>query len=125
MIAGIIAGHVLAAIGVGPIFTLPLLADSPAALRAVLILLRFGAGLTLITGIWLWVAIAPGHPAWLLLSVALYAVVIALIAVGLAPGAHASSTDARSVRRVRIVGIASSFLTLCIAALMVLRPDVS
>ena len=125
MIAAIIAGHVLAAIGVGPIFTLPLLANAPAALRAVLVLLRFGAGLTLLTGIWLWVDMSLGHPAWLILSVALYAAVIALIAVGLAPAEHASSVDPRLRRRVRLVGVASSVLTLCIAGLMVLRPGES
>jgi hypothetical protein len=125
MIAAIIAGHVLAAIGVGPIFTLPLLANAPAALRAVLVLLRFGAGLTLLTGIWLWVDMSLGHPAWLILSVALYAAVIALIAVGLAPAEHASSVDPRLRRRVRLVGVASSLLTLCIAGLMVLRPGLS
>jgi hypothetical protein len=108
-----------------PDLHVPLLSNAPEALRAVLLLLRFGAGLTFITGICLWVAIRPGHPAWLLLSVSLYAAVIALIAVVLEPAANASFDNPRLGRRVRMVGVASSLLTLCIAALMVLRPGES
>lgn len=121
MMAAVLLGHVLAAIGVGPIFTLPLLADAPAALRAVLVLLRFGAGATLVSGILLWIVFNPGHPIWLVLSVALYVVVIATIAFVLEPAANRS--DEPGMRcRIRAAGIASSALTVCIAALMVLRP---
>ena len=46
--ATILLCHVLAAIGVGPIFTLPFLANTHTAPHAVLVLLRFGAGATLL-----------------------------------------------------------------------------
>jgi hypothetical protein len=65
--ATVLLCHVLAAIGVGPIFTLPFLANTPTALHAVLVLLRFGAGATLLSGILLWVVLKPVHPLWLYL----------------------------------------------------------
>jgi hypothetical protein len=49
--ATVLLCHVLGAIGVGPIFTLPFLAKTPTALHAVLVLLRFGAGATLVSGV--------------------------------------------------------------------------
>ena len=77
--ATVLLCHVLGAIGVGPIFTLPLLAKTPTALHAVLVLLRFGAGVTLVSGILLWVVLKPGHPLWLDVSSALFFAVIVLI----------------------------------------------
>ncbi len=73
--ATVLVCHVLGAIGVGPIFTLPFLANTPAALHAVLVLLRFGAGATLLSGILLWVVLKPDHPLWLYLSSALFVTV--------------------------------------------------
>jgi hypothetical protein len=116
--------HVLGAIGVGPIFTLPFL-KTPTALHAVLVLLRFGAGATLVSGILLWIVLKPGHPLWLYLSSALFFAVIALIAVVLEPAINRSSDEPKMRGRVRWAGIASSALVLCIAALMVLRPGES
>ena len=118
-----LACHVLAAIGVGPIFTLPLLANTPTALHAVLVLLRFGAGATLLSGILLWVVLKPVHPLWLYLSSALFLAVIASIAFVLAPAASAVSEKVELRSRIRWAGIAGSGLTLSIAALMVLRPN--
>jgi hypothetical protein len=123
--ATVLLCHVLAAIGVGPIFTLPFLANTPTALHAVLVLLRFGAGATLLSGILLWVVLKPVHPLWLYLSSALFLAVIASIAFVLAPAAKRISDEPEMRGRVRWVGIASSALTLCIAALMVLRPGES
>ena len=102
--------HVLAAIGVGPIFTLPFFANTPTALHAVLILLRFGAGATL-------------HPLWLYQSSALFLAVIASIAFVLAPAVNRISDEPEMRGRVRSAGVASSALVLCIAALMGLRPS--
>ncbi len=123
--ATILVCHVLAAIGVGPIFTLPFLATTPSALHAVLVLLRFGAGATLLSGILLWVAIKPDHPLWLYVSLALFGAVIVAIAVVVAPAASRVSDEPQMRDRVRWAGIASSALTLGIAALMVLRPGQS
>jgi len=123
MFALVLVCHVLAAIGVGPIFTLPLLANAPAALRAVLILLRVGAGITLVSGIVLWVVLKPGHAVWLYGSLALFLLVVAAITLVIAPAAKAVSETPELRRRIRLAGIASSALTLCIAALMVLRPN--
>ena len=123
--ATVLLCHVLAAIGVGPIFTLPFLANTPTALHAVLVFLRFGAGASLVSGILLWVALKPVHPLWLYLSSALFFVVIASIAFVLAPAANRISDEPEMRGRVRWAGIASSALTLCIAALMVLRPGES
>lgn len=120
--AAVLACHVLAAIGVGPIFTLPFLADTPTALHAVLVLLRFGAGTTLVSGILLWVVIKPGHPLWLYLSSTLFLVLIASIAFVLAPAANAVSEKPELRSRIRWTGIAASALTLSIGTLMVLRP---
>ena len=113
----------LAAIGVGPIFTLPLLANAPAALRAVLILLRFGAGLTLVSGIALWVVLKPVHPSWLYVSLALFLLIVAAITLVIYPAANAVSEKPELRRRIRWAGIAASGLTLSIGALMVLRPN--
>ncbi len=123
--ATVLLCHVLGAIGVGSIFTLPLLTKTPAALHAVLVLLRFGAGATLVSGILLWVVLKPGHPLWLYLSSALFFAVIALIAVVLEPAINRSSDELKMRGRIRWAGIASSALVLCIAALMVLRPGES
>ena len=123
MYATVLLCHVLAAIGVGPIFTLPFLANTPTALKAVLVLLRFGAGATLLSGILLWVALKPVHPLWLYLSSASFFVVIASIAFVLSPAADRISDEPEMRGRVRSVGLASSALTLGIAALMVLRPS--
>jgi len=123
MFAVVLLCHVLAAIGVGPIFTLPLLANAPAALRAVLILLRFGAGLTLVSGIALWVALKPVHPSWLYVSFALFLLIVAAITLVINPAANAVSEKPELRRRIRWAGIAASALTLSIGALMVLRPN--
>jgi hypothetical protein len=123
--ATVLLCHVLGAIGVGPIFTLPFLAKTPTALHAVLVLLRFGAGATLVSGILLWVVLKPGHPFWIYLSSALFLAVIALIAFVLAPAVDRVSDEPEMRGRVRWAGIASSALVLCIAALMVLRPGES
>ena len=123
--ATVLLCHVLGAIGVGPIFTLPFLVKTPNALHAVLVLLRFGAGATLVSGILLWVALKPGHPLWLYLSSALFFAVIALIAVVLEPAINRSLDEPKMRSRIRWAGIASSALVLCIAALMVLRPGES
>ena len=123
--ATVLLCHVLGAIGVGPIFTLPFLVKTPTALHAVLVLLRFGAGATLVSGILLWVALKPGHPLWLYLSSALFFAVIALVGVVLEPAIDRSSDVLKMRGRVRWAGIASSALVLCIAALMVLRPGES
>ena len=124
-LATVLLCHVLGAIGVGPIFTLPLLAKTPTALHAVLVLLRFGAGATLVSGILLWVVLKPGHPLWLEASSALFFAVIALIGGVLEPAIDRSSDEPKMRGRVRWAGIASSALVLCIAALMVLRPGES
>jgi hypothetical protein len=113
----------LGAIGVGPIFTLPFLANTPAALHAVLVLLRFGAGATLLSGILLWVVLKPVHPLWLYLSSALFLGVIASIAFVLAPAAGAVSEKPELRSRIRWAGIAASAFTLGIAVLMMLRPS--
>jgi hypothetical protein len=115
--------HVLAAIGVGPTFTLPFLADTPAALHAVLIWLRFGAGATLLSGILLWVALKPVHPLWLYLSSALFLAVLAAIGFVLSPAADAVSQKPELRSRIRWAGIAASALTVGIAILMMLRPS--
>ena len=115
--------HVLGAIGVGPIFTLPFLAGTPAALQTVLVVLRFGAGTALLSGIVLWIVLKPGHPDWLYLSSALFVAVIALIGVVLAPAAEAAAEMPVLRGRIRSAGIAASALTLGIAILMVLRPS--
>jgi hypothetical protein len=114
--------HVLAAIGIGPIFTLPFIANAPAALHSVLVLLRFGAGATLVSGILLWVVLKPVHPLWLYLSSALFLAVLASVAFVLAPAVNRLQNVPEMRGRVRLTGVAVSALTLCIAALMVLRP---
>jgi hypothetical protein len=121
--ATILLCHVLAAVGIGPIFTLPFLANAPSALHAVLVLLRLGAGATLLSGILLWVALKPEHPLWLYLSSALFLAVVASIAFVLAPAADRVADEPKMRGRVRFTGIASSVLTLGITALMVLRPN--
>ncbi len=123
--ATVLLCHVLGAIGVGPIFTLPFLAKTPTALHAVLVLLRFGAGATLVSGILLWVALKPGHPLWLYLSSGLFFGVIVVIAGVLEPAINRSPDEPTMRGRIRFAGIASSALVLCIAALMVLRPGES
>jgi hypothetical protein len=123
--ATVLLCHVLGAIGVGPIFTLPLLAKRPAALHAVLVLLRFGAGATLGSGILLWVALEPAHPLGLEVSSALFFAVIVLIGGVLEPAIDRKSDEPKMRGRVRWAGITSSVLLLCIAALMVLRPGES
>ena len=122
VLASLLVCHVLAAIGVGPILTLPFLANVPSALHAVLVLLRFGAGATLLSGLLLWVVLGPVHPLWLYLSSGLFLAVIGSIAFVLAPAAARIAREPHMCGRVRAVGIASSLLTLSIAALMVLRP---
>jgi hypothetical protein len=121
----VLAAHVLAAIGVGPIFTLPFLANTPAALHSVLVLLRYGAGATLISGILLWEALKPEHALWLYLSSGLFLAVIALIGLVVAPAGSRLSEEPSMRGRVRWAGIASSAIVLGIAALMVLRPGES
>ena len=123
MFAVVLVCHVLAAIGVGPILTLPILANAPAALRTVLILLRFGAGVTLVSGIFLWIVLKPAHPIWLYLSVALYVVVIVTISTILAPAVNLVAHKPELRRRIFWAGIAASALTLGITALMVLQPS--
>jgi hypothetical protein len=123
LFATVLSCHVLAAIGVGPIFTLPFLANTPTALHAVLVLLRFGAGATPLSGILLWVVPKPLHPLLLYLSSALFLAVLASIAFMLSPAVHRISDEQEMRGRVRWVGIASSALTSCIAALIVLRPS--
>jgi len=123
--ATVLLCHVLGAIGVGPILTLPLLARTPTSLHAVLVLLRFGAGVTLVSGILLWVVLKPGHPLWLDVSSALFFAVIVLIGGVLEPAIDRSSDEPKLRARVRWAGITSSALFLCIAALMVLRPGES
>jgi hypothetical protein len=124
-LAAVLLCYVLGAICVGPIFTLPLLAKTPTALHAVLVLLRFGAGATLVSGILLWVVLKPGHPLWLDVSSVLFFTVIVLIGGVLEPAIDRSSDEPKIRGRVRWAGIASSVLVLCIAALMVLRPGES
>jgi hypothetical protein len=115
--------HVLAAIAVGPILTLPLLANAPAALHAVLVLLRFGAGLTLASGIALWVVLKPADPNWPYASLALFFLVVVAIALVIEPAANAVSKKPELRQRIRLAGVAASGLTLGIGALMVLRPS--
>ena len=123
MFAVVLVCHVLAAIRVGPILTLPILAHAPAALRAVLVLLRFGAGVTLVSGILLWVVLKPALSIWLILSVALYVVVIAMISTILAPAANLVADRPELRRRILWAGIAASALTFDITALMLLQPS--
>ena len=125
LFATVLVCHVLGAIGVGPIFTLPFLANTPAALHAVLVLLRAGAGATLLSGILLWIVLKPGHPLWLYLSSALFVALIVLIGFVIAPAVNRLSDEPEMRGRVRWAGIASSALVLCVAALMVLRPGES
>jgi hypothetical protein len=124
-LATILLCHVLAAIGIGPIFILPFLTKTPAALHAVLVFLRFGAGASLLSGILLWIALKPAHPLWLYLSSALFAAVLAAIAVVVSPAASRIADEPLMRGRVRWGGLAASALTLGIAALMVLRPGES
>ena len=124
-LATVLLCHVLGAIGIGPIFTLPLLAKTPTALYDVLVLLRFGAGATLVSGVVLWVVLKPGHPLWLEVSSALFFAVILLIGAVLEPAIVRNSDEPKMHGRIRWAGITSSVLVLCIAALMVLRPGVS
>ena len=113
--------HVLAAIGIGPTFTLPFLAATPSALHAVLVFLRFGAGATLLSGVLLWVELKPEHPVWLYVSSALFLGVLAVVGFVVSPVADAGSAKAGSQSRVRWGGITASVLTIGIAILMVLR----
>lgn len=124
-LATVLLCHVLAAIGVGPILTLPFLANTPTALHTVLVFLRFGAGATLLSGVLLWIALKPVHPTWLYLSSALFLAVLASLAFVLAPAANRVSDEPKMRGRVRSAGIAAAALTLCIGALMVLRPGES
>ncbi len=124
-LATVLLCHVLGAIGVGPIFTLPLLAKTPTALHDVFVLLCFGAGATLVSGIILWVVLKSGHPVWLEVSSALFFAVILLIGAVLEPAIVRSSDEPKMHGRIRWAGITSSVLVLCIAALMVLRPGES
>jgi hypothetical protein len=114
--------HVLAAIGIGPTFTLPFLATTPRALHAVLVFLRFGAGATLLSGVLLWVALNPEHPIWLYVSSALFLGVLAVVGFVVSPVADAGSAKPGSQSRVRWGGISASVLTTGITILMVLRP---
>jgi hypothetical protein len=123
MLLTVLFFHVLAAISVGAIFTLPLLATSPVALHAVLVLLRFGAGATLLSGIALWVLLKPANALWLYSSLALFMLVVAIIGFVVAPAASASSEKPEMRRRIWLAGIASSALILGIVALMVLQPS--
>jgi hypothetical protein len=123
MVAVVLLCHVLAAIAVGPIFALPLLANAPAALHAVLILLRFAAGLTLVSGIALWAVLKPVAPSWLYVSLALFLLIVAAITLVIEPAANAVSVNPALRRRIRWAGIAASGFTLSIAALMVSRPN--
>ena len=85
-------------------------------------MLRFTAGATLVSGILLWIVLKPVHPLWLYASSALFLVVIAAVGFALAPVANRISEEPKMRSRVRWVGVAASALTLCIAALMELRP---
>jgi hypothetical protein len=114
--------HVLAAIGIGPTFTLPFLATTPRAFHAVLVFLRFGAGATLLSGVLLWVALRPEHPIWLYVSSALFFGVLAVVGFVVSPVTDAGSAKPGSQSRVRWGGISASVLTIGIAILMVLRP---
>ena len=100
-------------------------ANTRTAWHALLVSLRFGAGVTLLSGILLCVVLKPAHPLWLYLSSALFLAMIASIAFVLAPAANRTSDEPEMRGRVRWVGVASSALTLCIAALMVPRPGES
>ena len=121
--ATMLLSHVLAAIGTGPIFTQPFLANTRTALQAVLVGLRFGGGATLLSGILLWVVLKPVQPLWLYLSSALFVAVLAAAAFVLSPAVKRISGEPKMRGQVRWVGIASSALTLGIAALIVLRPS--
>jgi F0F1-type ATP synthase membrane subunit c/vacuolar-type H+-ATPase subunit K len=121
--AAILACHVLGAIGIGPVLTIPFLSRTPAALHAVLVLLRWGAGATLLSGILLWVVLKPDHALWLYLSSALFLAVIAAIGFVVAPAAEAVSEKPELRDRIRWGGIAAAALTFGIAILMVLRPS--
>ena len=123
--ATVLLCHVLGAIGVGPIFTLPLLAKTATPLHAVLVLLRLSAAVTLVSGILLWIVLKPGHPLWLDVSSALFFAVIVLIGGVLEPAIDRSSDEPKMRARVRWAGITASALVLCIAALMSLRPGES
>ncbi len=112
LLSTVVLCHVLAAIGVGPIFALPFLANAPAALHAVLVSLGFGAGATLLSGILLWVVLKPVHPLWLSVFSALFITLIASIAFVLSPAANRIS-DAPEMRG----------RALCVAALTVVRPS--
>ncbi len=109
--------------GVGPIFALPFLANTPTALHAVRVLLRFGAGATLSSGIRLWVLLEPDHPLWLDLSPASFLAATASIAFVLEPALDRISDEPEMASRVRSAAIASSALVLWIAVLMVVRPS--
>jgi hypothetical protein len=122
-LATVLLCHVLAAIGIGPIFTLPFLANTPGALHTVLVMLRFGAGAALVSGIVLWVVLQPAHPLWLYISSALFLAVIAAIAFVLAPAANAVAAKPELRSRIRWAGVAASALTVGIVILMMLRPS--
>lgn len=113
--------HVIAAISVGPILLLPFLVRTPAVLVAVKFL-RFGAVGTLLTGIILWILLRAPHPAWLVLSAALYVALCVVIAAVVEPAAQRVAEKPEIRFRLLSASIASSALTLCIVALMVLRP---
>lgn len=122
MISLLLVAHVVAALAVGPIFALPFLVDMPAALRAVLIVLRVGAVGALVTGTALWIVLGLRYPPWLCVSVAIYLAIVAVVGLGLAPAAKRlpGSTAARS--QVRITSVVACTLTIGLVALMVLRP---
>lgn len=105
--ATVLLCHVLAAIGVGPILTLPFLANTPTALHAALVLLRFGAGVALLSGILRWTVLEPVHPLWLYLSSALFLAVLESIKFVLSPAANRISDEPEMRGRVRWGGIAS------------------
>lgn len=113
--------HIIAAVSVGPILSLPFLVRTPAML-VVLRFLRVGAIGTLVTGITLWALLHLGHPAWLLLSAALYVGLCVVIAAVLEPAA--AREDERPDSPARLLGgsLASCALTLAIIVLMVLKP---
>jgi hypothetical protein len=124
-LATVLVCHVLGAIGVGPILALPFLSTTPSAGHAVLVVLRFGAVATLVSGILLWTVLGLEHPLWLTLSSVLFVAAIALIGFVVEPAITRSSNEPAMRARVRWAGIASSTLVLSIAALMVLRPGAS
>lgn len=121
MFIAVLLIHIIAAVSVGPVLLLPFLVGTP-AMCIVLRFLRFGAAGTLVTGIALWALLHLGHPAWLVISAALYVALCVVIAAVIEPAAEREGE--RPELRVRLLGgsLASCALMLAIIVLMTLRP---